>query len=376
MDYRVLLMESDRLMLERLSQVIQDTPNFTLAAKFQNVSDALGQGEVFNPNLILLDIEQPGGMSLIDKFKKIYPAAAILCMGEKWQAENASHSVKAGAKGYIIKPFTGMELQETVETFSRLGSEASAETLVFFSPKGKSGKTTLIANLAMALARKTHEPVGIIDADLQFGDMAVFFNLAPATTIVEAVRDVKFLSPASLGSYFMPVAPNVSVLCGTPTPNMIDKIEIDKLENLIAMSRSLFRYILIDVPAGFNPTSIAAAESSNTTFLVSMINGAYEIDHMKRGLDVFRDWEDIEERVKVIFTRVEPCDARSKLELSQKLGYPVTEIIPNEYVIVSDAADKGKMATDIRPDSPLSRQVDRLADNIIGRQHRIRWAAV
>lgn len=376
MDYRVLLMEPNRLMLERLSQVIKDTPNFTLAAKFQNVSDALGQGTVFNPNLILLDIEQPGGMRLIDEFKKIYPAAAILCMGEKWQAENASHSVKAGAKGYILKPFTGMELQETVETFSRLGSEDGAETLVFFSPKGKSGKTTLIANLAMALARKTREPVGIIDADLQFGDMAVFFNLAPQTTIVEAVRDASFLSPATLSSYFMPVAPNVSVLCGTPTPNMIDKIAIDKLENLIAMSRSLFRYILIDVPAGFNPTSIAAAEASSTTFLVSMINGAYEIDHMKRALGVFRDWEDMEERAKVIFTRVEPCDARSKLELSQKLGYPVTEIMPNEYNIVSDAADKGKMATDISPDSPLSRQVDRLADNIIGRQHRIRWAAV
>ena len=376
MDYRVLLAESDRLMLERLGQVVNDTPNFTLAAKFQNVSDALGQGAVFNPNLILLDIEQPGGMGLIDEFKKACPGAAILCMGEKWQAENASHSIKAGAKGYIIKPFTGMELQETVETFSRLGSEAGAETLVFFSPKGKSGKTTLIANLAMALARKTREPVGIIDADLQFGDMAVFFNLAPQTTIVEAVRDAKFLSPASLSSYFMPVAPNVSVLCGTPTPNMIDKIAIDKLENLIAMSRSLFRYILIDVPAGFNPTSIAAAEASNTTFLVSMINGAYEIDHMKRALDVFRDWEDMEDRAKVIFTRVEPCDSRSKLELSQKLGYPITEIIPNEYTIVSDAADKGNMATDIRPDSSLSRQVDRLADNIIGRQHRIRWAAV
>ena len=135
MDYRVLLAESDRLMLERLGQVVNDTPNFTLAAKFQNVSDALGQGAVFNPNLILLDIEQPGGMGLIDEFKKAYPGAAILCMGEKWQAENASHSIKAGAKGYIIKPFTGMELQETVETFSRLGSEAGAETLVFFSPK-------------------------------------------------------------------------------------------------------------------------------------------------------------------------------------------------------------------------------------------------
>ena len=374
MEYRVLLTESDRLMLERLGQVVNDTPKFTLAAKFQNVGDALGQGAVFNPNLILLDIDQPGGMGLIDAFKRAYPAASILCMGEKWQAENASHSIKAGAKGYIIKPFTGMELQETVDTFSRLGSEAGAETLVFFSPKGKSGKTTLIANLAMALARKTREPVGIIDADLQFGDMAVFFNLAPQTTIVEAVRDTKFLSPASLSSYYMPVAPNVSVLCGTKTPNMIDKVSIHRLENLIAMSRSLFRYILIDVPAGFNPTSIAAAEASTTTFVVSMINGAYEIDHMKRALEIFRDWEDMETRVKIIFTRVEPCDSRAKMELSQKLGYPVTEIIPNEYTIVSDAADKGKMATDIRPDSPLSRQVERLADNIIGRQHRIRWA--
>ncbi|SHK62800.1 pilus assembly protein CpaE [Selenomonas ruminantium] len=376
MEYRVLLAESDRSMLERLCQVVDDTPNFTLAAKFQNVSDALGQGAVFNPNLILLDIEQPGGMGLVDAFKKVYPAASILCMGDKWQAESASGSIKAGAKGYIIKPFSGVELQESVDAFSRLGSDGSAEILVFFSPKGKSGKTTLIANLAMSLARKSGEPVGIIDADLQFGDMAVFFNLAAQTTIVEAVRDIRFLSPASLSSYYMPVAPNVSVLCGTRTPNMIDKVAIDKLENLIAMSRGLFRYILIDVPAGFNPTSIAAAEASNTTFLVSMINGAYEIDHMKRALHIFRDWEDMENRAKVIFTRVEPCDAQARLELSQKLGYPVTEIIPNDYAIVSDAADKGKMATDIRPDSPLSRQVDRLADNIIGRKHRIRWAGV
>ena len=33
MDYRVLLAESDRLMMERLAQVVNDTPHFTLAAK-------------------------------------------------------------------------------------------------------------------------------------------------------------------------------------------------------------------------------------------------------------------------------------------------------------------------------------------------------
>ena len=373
MAYRVMMVEHDRLMLEKLTVVIHDTPDFELAARYQAVSDALGQGQVFNPNLILLDVENHNAVSLIEDFQKVYPYADILCMGEKWRAESASHIVQAGARGYIIKPFTGVELQEAVTTFKKMGSEASCETLVFYSPKGKSGKTTLIANLAVALGRKTHEQVGIIDADLQFGDMAVFFNLTPKTTIVEAARDAKFLSPVTLHPYYMPVTHHVSVLCGTTTPNLIDKVSISRFERIISMSRSLFRYLLIDVPAGFNPTSIAAAEQSNTTFLVGMINEAYEIEHAKRALEIFKDWEDYEDRVKVIFTRVEPYNAQSQQELTRKLGYPVAAIIPNEYGIVSDAADNGKMATDIRPDSLLAQSVDKLAEKIIGRKHHIRW---
>ena len=375
MAYRVLMVEHDRLMLEKLTVVVNDTPGFELAVRYQAVSDALGQGQMFNPNLILLDVENRNAVALIADFQKAYPYADILCMGEKWRAESASHIVQAGARGYIIKPFTGVELQEAVDTFNKLGSEAGCETLVFCSPKGKSGKTTLIANLAVALGRKAHAQVGIIDGDLQFGDMAVFFNLAPQTTIVEAARDAKFLSPSTLRPYYVPVNKHVSVLCGTTTPNLIDKVSISRFESIISMSRSLFRYLLIDVPAGFNPTSIAAAEQSNTTFLVSMINEAYEVEHTKRALEIFKDWDDYEDRAKVIFTRVEPYNTQSQQELTRKMGYPVTAIIPNEYAIVSDAADNGKMATDIRPDSLLAQSVDKIADEIIGRKHRIRWEA-
>ena len=177
----------------------------------------------------------------------------------------------------------------------------------FFSPKGKSGKTTLIANLALALARTTHEQVGIIDADLQFGDMAVFFNLSPASTIVEAVRDVRFLSPVTLAQYFMPVTQNVYVLCGTRTPNLIDRVSIPAFEEIIRMAQSLYRYVLIDVPQAFNPTAIAAAELSDITYLVAMFNDGYEIQHMQRAMEIFEDWPDYEQRALPIFTRVTPC---------------------------------------------------------------------
>ena len=354
--YRVMLVEKDRLMLEKLSAVIERTPGFTMAVRYQSKQDALGQGRMFDPNLILLDIDNENAIPLIESFHQSYPNADILGMAAEWRP----------ARGCLIKPFTGVELQEAVREFVTEGSEKDCETLVFFSPKGKSGKTTLIANLAEALARRSHEQVGIIDADLQFGDMAVFFNLAPKSTIVEAARDVRFLSPVTLKRYYVPVSERVHVLCGTTKPNYIDKVSIPQLENIIRMSKSLFRYLLIDVPPGFNPTSIAAAENSSVTYLCAMINGAYEMDHMRRALQIFQDWDDADERAKVIFTRVSPCTEQKRRELENELGHPVAAIIPNEYLVVSQAADNGQMATELQPDNPLAKSVDRLAEQIIG----------
>lgn len=237
--------------------------------------------------------------------------------------------------------------------------------MTFFSPKGKSGKTTLIANLAMALGRTTGQQVGIIDADLQFGDMAVFFNLEPQSTIVEAARDAGFLSPLDLRSYYTKVNDKVSVLCGTRTPNLIDKVSIDSLEAVIKMSRSLFKYLLIDVPAGFNPTSIAAAEMANTTYVMAMMSGGYEVQHVQRALEIFGGWDDWQHRVKTIFTRVVPCNEESRRKMSEAMGYPVEAIMPNAYMIVSKAADNGQMALDLEPDSPLAMNINYLAGRII-----------
>ncbi len=371
MAYRVMLVERDRLMLEQLSQTIRKTAGFELVARYQNPSEALGQGSVFQPNLILLDVEGTTGSNLLTEFHSTYDGVAILCMGEQWQAERASHYVQAGAKGYIVKPFTSEELKEAVDTFARSGMEVGAETITFFSPKGKSGKTTLIANLALALARTTHEQVGIIDADLQFGDMAVFFNLSPASTIVEAVRDVRFLSPVTLAQYFMSVTQNVHVLCGTRTPNLIDRVSIPAFEEIIRMAQSLYRYVLIDVPQAFNPTAIAAAELSDITYLVAMFNDGYEIQHMQRAMEIFEDWPDYEQRALPIFTRVTPCGVARQQELSRQLGYRVAAVIPNAYNVVSAAADKGRMAVDIEPGSELTKFVTKLALDISrGKRHQ------
>jgi len=374
-DYQVILVENNRLMLERLSSVIRGTSGFSLAARYQQAGDALGQSAMFKPNIILLDIDEKGNLGLVPEFASAFPGAAILCISSHWDAKESDQIAQAGAKGYLVKPFSSEELAEAVQTFSKSGMAQGSEVLAFFSPKGKSGKTTLIANLAMSLAARSGEPVGIIDADLQFGDMAVFFNLEPKSTIVEATRDVKFLSPITLNPYFMavPEAENIRVLCGTKKPEFAEMVEIAPFEDLVRMAQSLFRYVLIDLPPGFNPISVASAELADTTYMVAMVGGGFEVLHMKRALDVFKAWPDYEQRVKTIFTRVSPCTEKERELLEQELGYPVSSILPNEYLLVSAAANSGRMAVDVQPDTPLSKNINRLSKDIMGR--RIQWGA-
>ena len=372
MAYRVILVESNRLMLERLSSVVRNTKDFELVSRYQRAGDALGQGGMFKPNLILLDIDEADNLSMLEDFTQSFPDADVICLSAKWAPSDSESIARAGAKGFLIKPFTSEELQEAIRTFNRSGLSVGSNVIAFFSPKGKSGKTTLIANLGMALAQKTGQQVGVIDADLQFGDMSVFFNLAPKTTIMEAVRDINFLSPVTLNSYFLPIAENLRVLCSTKRPEYAELIDIKAFTEVVDMARSMYRYVLIDIPSGFTPISIATAETSDTTYLVSMINGTFEIQHMRRALDIFKAWPDYEDRVKTIFTRVEPCDASEQSKLAEALGYPKVSVIPNEYMLVSSAANNGQMAILEQPDSKFARFVNQMADEIIGSRAHVR----
>ena len=61
--------------------------------------------------------------------------------------------------------------------------------------------------------------------------------------------------------------------------------------------------------------------------------------------------------------------------MEEELGYPVSAILPNEYLLVSAAANNGRMAVDIRPDTPLSQNINRLSEDILGHRRMPRDAS-
>ena len=118
------------------------------------------------------------------------------------EAEQLKRSISAGAREFLVKPFSADEFSTSIrrvyerelarrEQVSCRGSEPlpqiplsatdleEHQVIGVFSPKGGAGRTTIATNLALALHRETGGRVCLVDANLQFGDVGVLLNLNP-----------------------------------------------------------------------------------------------------------------------------------------------------------------------------------------------------
>ena len=153
------------------------------------------------PQILLLDVDytiaQPD--KLVPELRKGLPDLKIIALGKRWDESSRQKFNDLGFDAMLLKPLDVESFLKAVESANQDKSvKSNCQVLSFFSPKGKSGRTTLIVNLALALARVSGEKVGIIDAETNFADMDAFLNLNPRSTIVEGMRALSYLTSGTL----------------------------------------------------------------------------------------------------------------------------------------------------------------------------------
>jgi pilus assembly protein CpaE len=338
---------------------------FDLASTYHDADVAYGQSSVFRPTLFLINVDEPRAVALIPRFLKGYPQAQVLGLMGQWNSNVAEQLLSAGASGCILKPFNSADVIEALKIYKRRGKALPTRTLAFFSPKGHSGRTTVATVLAIELAKKSGESVGIIDADLRFGDVAMFFDAVPRHNVVEASHDINLLTPAALENYFHSVGNGVWIMSGPLQPEHAELVEANRLIEVVRMAGCLFRYVILDLPMGFNPISLALAECADTDILISMLSSGQEVRHMKRSLKMFHMWDTYGKRVYTMFSGVQNCTENHKRKLEGELGRSVTLMLPEERRI-KEVTGSGRLMKDLPEGSPFVDAVSEFAFAIIG----------
>ena len=146
------------------------------------------------------------------------PDIGAILIADDLSTELFTRAIRSGVRDVLGAPVDTGQLNEAVRRIDQTlsgsgvrpapivgidgegGPSGGGRVITVFSTKGGAGKSVLATNLGVMLAQRSDGPVALVDADLQFGDIAVMLKLAPQHTIVDAVGSYERLDADFLKS--------------------------------------------------------------------------------------------------------------------------------------------------------------------------------
>ncbi|MDZ7674092.1 MAG: P-loop NTPase [Acidimicrobiales bacterium] len=140
--------------------------------------------------------------------------------------------------------------------------------IMVVSPKGGAGKTTMATNLAVGLAQRVPREVALVDADLQFGDVANALRLQPETTARSATGG-RLAEAAEVKIHLALHRSGLFVLCAPDSPGVADEITPKAFTRAVQLLADDFRYVVVDSDPGLGERTLSLMETATDLVFVA-----------------------------------------------------------------------------------------------------------
>lgn len=121
---RVAIAEDQRFVRKMVSLFVDTQPDMEVIGEAENGREALELCERLAPDVILMDISMPGmdGIEATRRLRDLSPNTAVLILSSYSDEEHVFEGVKAGARGYLNKNGSPVEVAQAIRTVNAGGS--------------------------------------------------------------------------------------------------------------------------------------------------------------------------------------------------------------------------------------------------------------
>jgi pilus assembly protein CpaE len=368
---RILIVDDIAETRENIRKLLQFESDVDVVGAARSGKEGIQLAQELDPDVVLMDINMPDidGITATDIIRKKSNHIQVVILSVQSDQNYMRKAMLAGARDFLTKPPLGDELISAIRgagemaqaerakgtqqhlaasgsvagvssAVANFSSVSKGKVITVYSPKGGTGSTTIAVNLAIALNNEdTH--VVLVDANLQFGDVAIFVNEQGKNTILELAPRVDELEPDVVEEILINhTASGLRILAAPQRPEMAEKISTDQFTKVVQYLQKMYAYVVIDTAHILSDVVLSMIDISDVVVLIT----TQEIPAIKNArlfLDLLQTMGIGKERVVFTMNRYDKRIGITPERVSENLKHEISVTIPLDEKVAITAVNRG-----------------------------------
>jgi pilus assembly protein CpaE len=238
------------------------------------------------------------------------------------------------------------------------------QIIVVTGHKGGVGSTTLAVNLAQALAETITGQVALIDLGRPFPDVATFLDQESNYSIVDLMQNIATLDHAFMQRIMQPYGDRMSILHGASDFKEQDSMELESLEQIFAMLRGMYDFIVIDLSHWLDELFLRVLTEADMVLMMTGLT-VPDLRNLKKLWPHTMEWHQDKRKIKIVVNRYDSSSDLQLRDLEGILQHPAFATLTCDSKALMQCLNQGTPLTGAAPRSKLWRDIKELASLIL-----------
>lgn len=379
---RVAIVDDVQESRDNVERLLRFEPDIEIVGSVSRGSEAIELAIAREPHVILMDVNMPDmdGIAATAAIMAQKPNIGVIMMSVLNEPDTLRRSMLAGAREFLVKPFSLDELLNSVHSVHALVSRlpqaqvvqavpaaapvtsekpaGKATIISVVSSKGGVGRSTVASNLALKLKELSGKRVALVDADLSFGDIGVMMNTSEARTIIDAVPFRMQIDADALESVFVEHSSGTQLLLAPTSPQDAEMVDPDLVRAILDVMTGMFDYIVVDTHPGFDDLNLVVYDISNVMLLLVTMEMT-AIKDARQFLEIAELLGYSGERIRIVLNRSNTFSGIPSEEIGESLRRPLWLQLPDEPGPVLRSVNEGVPIVASTGESKFAQEIHR-----------------